>query len=126
MSKSIRLLDNIGRVVIPKEIRKKLNLNEGDELQITSSQNKIIIQNKNKNEAERGSKMIGLNDKVIVKRHPRVPEDLYGAICTVCGIMVNGQVYVETFTGIKHWLGKESLIKVYEENETESKPEVSI
>jgi len=39
----IRKLDNLGRIVIPKEIRKKLNLLTKDSLEIFKEKNKIIL-----------------------------------------------------------------------------------
>lgn len=47
MSKSIvggvRKLDDLGRVVIPSEIRKELNLNIGEQLIVEVKEGKIII-----------------------------------------------------------------------------------
>lgn len=42
----IRKIDDLGRVVIPKEIRMTLNLSAGDELSITRDNDKIILQKK--------------------------------------------------------------------------------
>ncbi len=39
----IRRIDNLGRVVIPKEIRDSLRLNEGNNLEIYVEDNKIIL-----------------------------------------------------------------------------------
>lgn len=38
-----RKLDELGRIVIPKEIRNQYNLNEGDELEITEKNGVIIL-----------------------------------------------------------------------------------
>lgn len=38
-----RKLDELGRIVIPIEIRRKYNLNEGDEIEILEEENKIIL-----------------------------------------------------------------------------------
>lgn len=44
MAKLLRRIDDLGRVVIPKEIRRKLKLNTNDFVQISaSSEGKIII-----------------------------------------------------------------------------------
>ena len=39
----VRNLDNLGRVVIPKEIRKVLGINEGDPIEITKINNDIVL-----------------------------------------------------------------------------------
>lgn len=40
-------VDNLGRIVIPKEIRKKLHINDGELLNINISEDKILIYKKN-------------------------------------------------------------------------------
>lgn len=40
----IRRIDDLGRVVIPKEIRKSMNLREGAEVEIFTSDEKLIMQ----------------------------------------------------------------------------------
>lgn len=42
-------VDNLGRIVIPKEIRKKLHINDGELLNIDIEDNKIIIYKKKGN-----------------------------------------------------------------------------
>ena len=39
----IRRIDDLGRIVIPKELRKKLKINEGDEVQIYTQDNEVIL-----------------------------------------------------------------------------------
>ena len=39
----IRKIDELGRIVLPKEIRKSLNINTGDDFQITIENNKIVL-----------------------------------------------------------------------------------
>ena len=39
----IRKIDELGRIVLPKEIRKTLNINTGDDFQITVNEDKIIL-----------------------------------------------------------------------------------
>jgi len=39
----VRKLDPLGRIVIPKEIRKVLGIGEGDSLEIAKSDNEIIL-----------------------------------------------------------------------------------
>ncbi len=39
----IRRLDDLGRVVLPKEIRKRLKFNEGDQMEIFSLKDGVYI-----------------------------------------------------------------------------------
>ncbi len=43
MSGIIRRMDNLGRIVVPREIRKLLNLHEGDSLEISVAGNSISL-----------------------------------------------------------------------------------
>ena len=38
-----RHVDDLGRVVIPKELRKSLNINEGDAMEITAKGKEVIL-----------------------------------------------------------------------------------
>lgn len=40
----VRKLDELGRIVIPKELRDKYELEEGTEIEIYTEENKIILQ----------------------------------------------------------------------------------
>lgn len=40
----IRKIDELGRIVLPKELRKYLNINTGDDFQITVNDEKIILE----------------------------------------------------------------------------------
>lgn len=40
----IRKIDELGRIVLPKELRKHLNINPGDDFQILLDNNKIILE----------------------------------------------------------------------------------
>ncbi len=40
----IRRIDDLGRIVIPKEIRRKYNIHEGDPLEISLDENKICFE----------------------------------------------------------------------------------
>lgn len=42
-----RKIDDLGRIVIPKEMRKQLNMNNGDEVNIEVIDNKITINKAN-------------------------------------------------------------------------------
>ena len=41
---TVRKVDELGRIVIPMEVRKQLNVNERDEMQIFVGDNCIILQ----------------------------------------------------------------------------------
>ena len=45
----MRELDTFGRILIPKEIRKELNINEGDKLHISCIDNTVILKKVDKN-----------------------------------------------------------------------------
>ena len=40
----IRRIDDIGRIVIPREIRRKMNIREGDPLELSLDENKVIFE----------------------------------------------------------------------------------
>lgn len=40
----IRKIDNLGRIVLPKELRKVLSIHSGDDFQIIVDENKIILE----------------------------------------------------------------------------------
>lgn len=52
----VRKIDELGRIVLPKELRKSLNINSGDDFQITINDKKIIL--------EKFSLLESLEDKI--------------------------------------------------------------
>lgn len=40
----VRKIDDLGRIVLPKELRKSMNINSGDDFQIILNDNKIILE----------------------------------------------------------------------------------
>ena len=44
MEKSIRTLDSLGRIVIPRDFRRALEISESDDLYLSLSDNKIVIE----------------------------------------------------------------------------------
>ena len=42
----IRKIDELGRIVLPKELRKYININPGDDFQIKIENEKIILEKK--------------------------------------------------------------------------------
>ena len=64
----VRKIDELGRIVLPKELRKSLNINSGDDFQISIDENKII--NSNESIKDNISKLIQerklyISDKII-------------------------------------------------------------
>ncbi len=53
----IRKIDELGRIVLPKELRKTLGINSGDDFQITIDNEKIIL--------EKYSKLENYEDKIL-------------------------------------------------------------
>ena len=47
----VRKVDELGRIVLPKELRKSLNINSGDDFQISINNNTIILEKYNKLES---------------------------------------------------------------------------
>ena len=48
----VRRVDDIGRIVIPKDVRKQLNIKEGDVFELWLDKNNNIVLKKYKNEYE--------------------------------------------------------------------------
>ena len=65
----IRKVDDLGRIVIPKEVRKNLKISENDVLEIFSDSSSIIIKKQNISCILCGSKrnLIVFNEKNICK-----------------------------------------------------------
>ena len=59
-----RRIDELGRIVIPKEIRKNLKIRESDEIDISLDGNSIIL---NKHEINSDDKLINLIVEVMSK-----------------------------------------------------------
>lgn len=53
----VRKIDELGRIVLPKELRKNLNINTGDDFQISLENEKIIL--------ERYSRLINIEKEII-------------------------------------------------------------
>ena len=47
--KETRSVDDLGRIVIPKEIRKSLNIKNGDTVKFSIKDKKIILENERRN-----------------------------------------------------------------------------
>lgn len=59
-----RKLDDLGRIVIPKEIRKNLNMQEDDDIKITVKNSKITLEKvKEKIKCVNCNEIIDLKDK---------------------------------------------------------------
>lgn len=55
----VRRIDDLGRVVIPKEIRRKLNIQEGDPLEITYTNDGEVFFRKYLTDEEKREKWVG-------------------------------------------------------------------
>ena len=69
----IRKLDELGRVVIPKEIRKKLNIDQRDSIEIYIEGNSIILKKYESScifcgNTAHSSELISYKDKLICKK----------------------------------------------------------
>lgn len=53
----IRKIDELGRIVLPKELRKVLNIHSGDDFQIIVDENKIIL--------EKFSRILNVQDEIV-------------------------------------------------------------
>ncbi len=78
--KIIRRLDKIGRIVIPKEIRKRFEIIEDDPIEIFVDKDTIILKKYEKNCTFCGSrkKLIEYNDKLICADCKEKIGDLFG------------------------------------------------
>ena len=61
MTSIVRRVDDLGRVVIPLEIRRKLNIYEGSPLEISVDSNKVIFQ---KYQSSLATEMRDLSDRI--------------------------------------------------------------
>lgn len=66
----MRKVDDLGRIVIPKEIRKNLKISENDTLEIFSDSSSIVIKKPNTACIICGSKksLVSIKDKMICKK----------------------------------------------------------
>lgn len=62
-----RNVDNLGRIVIPKEIRKLFGIKENDSLRIETENNKIILYKDCNNSEERIDKAIKQMNKLLLQ-----------------------------------------------------------
>lgn len=64
----IRKVDELGRIVLPKELRKVLNIHSGDDFQIIVDENKIIL--------EKFSRILNVQDEIIKIKN--IFKNIYG------------------------------------------------
>ncbi len=66
----IRRIDDLGRIVIPKEIRKNLKIREGDTLEFYISGSEIILKKFSliSEFSDMASKLVGINDQLMKKK----------------------------------------------------------
>lgn len=71
----VRNIDSVGRVVIPKEIRRCLGINFGDELEIITSHKEIILR-----KHEMGCTFCGSRKELVKHRECYVCSDCIGEL----------------------------------------------
>lgn len=78
----VRKLDELGRITLPMELRKNLNLNEKDSLQIFVDGEKIVLQKFCPNDIFTGETedLIEYHDKKISKKSIRELAEISGLI----------------------------------------------
>lgn len=70
-----RNIDSLGRIVIPKEMRKEIGVENGDEVDISLNEKKIIISNPKNFDIKKYIKNIQLDEKTSTETY-RVLEDI--------------------------------------------------
>ncbi len=95
----IRRIDELGRVVIPKELRKKLRIKEGDPLEIYSNKDEMVLK-----------KYSPLSD--ISSRAQAVADGIYGVIEKLTIITDNTQVVATSMDKNKELIGCEITLGV--------------
>ncbi|MFB6364274.1 AbrB/MazE/SpoVT family DNA-binding domain-containing protein [Paenibacillus elgii] len=76
-----RRVDNLGRVVLPKELRETFHINEGDALEIFVTSSEIILR-----KYSPGCTLCGNVDRSLVQLYPDKP------VCSGCIKLVADQV----------------------------------
>ena len=76
-----RKIDDLGRIVLPKEIRKTLNINSGDDFQIIIDDNKIIL--------ERFSLLESFENKIIKIINCFIKETNYKILISINDRLIN-------------------------------------
>ena len=72
----IRRVDDLGRVVIPKELRRAINIHEGEQLEIfATSDGEIILRRASMKEVD--GVMVKVENKVSVAPAPEAPIHMY-------------------------------------------------
>lgn len=93
-----RKFDKLGRIVIPKEMRNKLGLKNGDEATIELVDNKIVISNVNNNnndlqeQIDKAIEYIEQNEKYFDSQYAKD----FGELCSMMGARNTRTPVVET------------------------------
>ena len=104
----IRRIDELGRVVIPKELRKKLRIREGDPLEIYTNKNEMVL--------KKYSPVMA-----IVEHAKAVAEGLQGVTGRVCIVTDTNSVIAVSSLKYSDLIGKEittNIEKVIKERKT--------
>lgn len=75
----VRRIDDLGRVVVPKEIRRTLGIDEGDPLEIFVNGGQVILQ-KYQPETEKEDVIASLKKLAVSEKNPNVLETIERAI----------------------------------------------
>lgn len=108
----LRRIDDLGRVVIPKEIRRTMNIREGDELEIFTTDNGVVFAKYDRTpyKEKEAQEWLERNSKIIANRSARFTID---GDTTVCECIVNGARTVGTTKRDPHDTFNPSVGMVY-------------
>lgn len=85
----VRRIDDLGRVVIPKEIRRTMNLREGDPLEICTTDKGIVLTKyREETKEEFAKKWITVHDRYAEMYQARFTIE---RATTTCEVVVNGE-----------------------------------
>ena len=80
----IRKIDELGRIVLPKELRKYLNINPGDDFQITIENEKIILEKYSRLQNEEleliHSIYLVINNKIVNSEYEEITKEVQNII----------------------------------------------
>ena len=106
----IRRIDELGRVVIPKELRKKLRIREGDPLEIYTNKNEMVLKK--------------YSPVMAIKEHAKsIAEGILAVTGRACVITDTNQIIAVSSSRLQDYLDKEisqGIERVIKERKTVS------